>query len=227
MQFIKKGELPPKDWDDWFMTANNRRTHDYSDYQSLPNLHLAKEYLLKEQYELCAYCQTKLISEHTSIEHVIPKSYNKEVSTNYYNLVVVCKNPIKDPYTGKSHCDKERGNELLSPLIFYNNAQVTRKVNHAWFDVAQDGSVFSKATLKDEIKKQVDSFIEITNLNHSVLKQKRSKDTLKGILDIFRNIPDYQKRGFWESQFERISSNESHPYRQYLLIYIANKIGIR
>ncbi len=225
MQFIEKGEIQPSNWDLWFTKANGQRSFNYFDYESLPNIVNAKRYLLQEQHGLCAYCQTLLTEDQASIEHLIPKSLNRGISTNYHNLVVVCKNPISDPITGRKHCDKERGSELLIPIVFYSNSLVTRQENHTWFDVGSDGSIFSKSVLKHEVKSQVDSFIEITNLNHSVLKQKRSKDLISGILEVFRQIPTHQRKVFWKSQFERIFLCESHPFRQYLLIYISKKLG--
>jgi len=60
MQFIQKQNIPPPNWDEWFTVAGNpgRRSFDYgADYTALTNLLHAKQYLIDEQYGLCAYCQ--------------------------------------------------------------------------------------------------------------------------------------------------------------------------
>jgi len=84
MQFINKSHLIPPDWDIWFTTATGRRTYNYADYQELRDLGLAKEYLLNEQSGLCAYCQKQITTDNASIEHIVPKSHNTALSTNYY-----------------------------------------------------------------------------------------------------------------------------------------------
>lgn len=229
MQFIKKQDIPPPEWDDWFSTPNGR-SYDYKkDSSSMRDLPLAKRYLLNEQSGLCAYCQSKLNEDDASIEHIIPKSLNKELSTSYYNLVAVCKNPIPDAQTKKSHCDKERGSKPLSPLILYENAQVKKNnseiFNHAYFRASgSDGYILVKATLESNIQKQAESFIEILNLNDERLMNKR-KEALEGIISILKSIPVKERGHFWKVQFDRVMKNPKQPFRQYLLINIAPRIG--
>lgn len=57
MQYIKKENTPPVEWDDWFTTAIGTRTYDYkADYSELLKIRSAKKYLIDEQHGFCAYC---------------------------------------------------------------------------------------------------------------------------------------------------------------------------
>lgn len=226
MQFIKKKETTPEEWEQWFTTGNGVRSFNYgADYQNLPNISQAKEFLLNEQLNLCAYCQRELTLETASIEHIIPKSHNLELSTNYFNLVAVCKETSIDPNTGRKCCEPERGNTLLPPIIYYQDAQVTEGGNHKYFNVSKNGWIFPKHDLKPDIKNQVQAFIEILNLNHSQLVSTR-KEMLSGILEPFAAIPLHQKKGFLEMKMRNLLRNTSEPFRQYLLIYISTRRGI-
>ena len=186
MQYIHKQEIPPVDWDLWFTIQSEdgiRRSYDYGiDCPALLNLHLAKGFLLNEQNGLCAYCQKTLNNEDASIEHIAPKEHNLPLSTNYYNLVAVCRNPVKDPVNGRSHCDKERGGKLLPTLIFYKNCNVTATKSNAYFEVYSNRGILPKNILSQEIKSQVQSFIDILNLNSHLVVSKPRKGCS------FRNI---------------------------------------
>ena len=141
MQYIKKANQPPEQWDHWFTRTDAKRSYDYgNDIDVLPNREGARLHLLTEQNYLCAYCQKKLTLENSSIEHVLPKSLNKELSTNYFNLVAVCKSPLPDPNTKRLHCDKEKGDKIIPPLLFLSNSDCGDD-NHAWFYARADGSI--------------------------------------------------------------------------------------
>ncbi len=227
MQYIQKQNTKPSNWNTWFTKGTGHRSFDYrADYSSLPNLKQAKNYLLVEQHYLCAYCQQKLTSETASIEHVIPKEFNKELSTNYHNLVAVCKDSPKDNESKRKHCDKERGNKLLPPFIFYSSSDVTNTSNSPFFKAYSDGQILAKDRISSEDKAQAEAFIEILNLNHTQLKEKRAKDVLNGLIAAFQLLPHHQRTNYWRVQFDRILLNKTQPFRQFLLIYIGSKIGI-
>jgi uncharacterized protein (TIGR02646 family) len=226
MQYIRKQQLPPADWDTWFTTATGRRSFDYGlDYDALTDLIFAKQYLIDEQHGLCAYCQGSITIGTSSIEHVIPKEFNLELSTSYYNLVAVCKSPPKDE-NGKLHCDKEKQNKLLTPFIFASNSDVTMTRNNSYFAAGADGIIRPKDRLEHDLKIEAEAFISILHLNHTILKEKRVKDVLDGLIDASRSIPQLQKAAFWQSQFSRVIANRSHPFRQFLLIFILSRIGL-
>jgi uncharacterized protein (TIGR02646 family) len=227
MQYIPKQNTEPTNWNNWFTKGTGHRSFDYkADYSSLPDLKQAKNYLLEEQHHLCAYCQQKLTSETASIEHVIPKEFNKELSTNYHNLVAVCKDSPKDILNNRKHCDKERGNKLLPSFIFYSNSEVTNTKNSPFFKAYYEGLIVPKDNILLEDKAQAVAFINLLNLNHTQLKEKRAKDVLNGLMDVFLSLPPHQRTNYWRVQFNRILLNKTQPFRQFLLIYIGNKIGI-
>jgi len=166
VQFIKKQNAEPADWNVWFTVPPNRRTYDYGvDSGSLPQLRLAKQYLINEQNSLCVYCQQKIDIENASIEHVTPKEHNQELSTSYFNLVAVCnRNQIKDS-SGNFHCDRMRGSELIPPIIFHSNSESTVIRLNSFFSAYSNGEIIANPDLKSSIKNQVEGFINILNLN--------------------------------------------------------------
>lgn len=226
MQFIPKKETPPMDWNLWFSTGTGIRSYDYkADYSALRDIVYAKKYLLEEQHELCAYCQKSLTVENASIEHVIPKEHNVPYSTNYHNLVAVCKDSNADG-NGRRYCEPIRGSELLPPIVFYKDAEVSREKNNAYFKANRDGTISPKPNCLESKKKQVEAFIEILNLNHSSLVKNR-KNALDGILGPWYVISDNrQKQNYLRTQFDRVLNFEQIPFRQFLLIYLGEKLGI-
>lgn len=227
MQFIKKQDTQPADWNSWFTTSTNRRTYDYgSDYSDLHYIRRAKEFLLNEQNGYCAYCGQEINTDSASIEHVIPKELNVTLSTAYHNLVAVCNKPFKDPETGKDHCDKEKGSRIITPFIFLSDCDVTETKGNAYFIAKSDGTIEAKTNTTPSNWYQAQAFIEVLNLNHTLLKQNRAKDMLAGLTSAFTACPTAQKGIFWKVQFKRILQNKNIPYRQFLLIYIAGRIGL-
>lgn len=230
MQYIKKQNIEPTDWNTWFTVPPNRRTFDYGkDSSSLIQLRSAKQYLIDEQNSLCAYCQQKIDIDNSSIEHVTPKEHNKEVSTSYFNLVAVCnKSQVKDSSTGKFHCDRVRGSELIPPVIFYSNSESNTDRLNALFRGYASGEIIANANLSISIKNQVEAFIDILNLNHSILKEKRAKDTLNGLTAAYSYLAkgSHQRSIFWRVQYDRILKNRYHPFREFLLVFIGPKIGL-
>jgi uncharacterized protein (TIGR02646 family) len=232
MQFINKSVTEPVGWNDWFtvpVDPEARRSYDYRrDASAMPDLRNAKEHLLIEQGFLCAYCQSLLSHDTASIEHFVPKSKNVNLSTSYHNLVAVCKDSPLDSKKRK-HCDKDRKDQLLTPIIFYNDACVSNATNHAYFTIDGNLLLSAKHTLDNHVRTQVQSFIEILNLNHSNLVNMRIKNTLSGIID---GLYDYQRatgangRTYWQMKLNEIINDPAQPYRQFLLIYIAGRLGI-
>ena len=226
MQYIQKSGPQPGDWDLWFTTGTGNRSYNYnSDASAMRNLPLAKKHLLEEQNWLCAYCQQKLTLEQASIEHVIPKEFNKEQSTNYHNLVAVCKETPTDPIDDRVHCDKYKQSEMIASLIFSSASDVTQQSNHRFLEANSDGSISAKGKGSIEDKKLAEVFIEVLNLNHSLLKAKRAVDHLNPLISIATNFNRNDRRKFWKLQFSNISRDKERPFRMFLLIYIGRILG--
>jgi hypothetical protein len=115
---------------------------------------------------------------------------------------------------------------MISPMIFNSNLGVTETQNSFYFTAWADGSINPKPSLMPEIRLQVEAAINILNLNHAILKSKRSKDVLNGLIEASRNVPTHQRSLFWKNKFTRLLKDTEQPFRQFLLIYIGNKIGI-
>lgn len=232
MQFIPKQPNEPADWNLWFTRADNGlRSYDYGrDVSVLHNLRNAKRYLVEEQHGLCAYCQKDMLPDgvitddalnRISLEHLIPKEYNKSVSTSYHNLVAVC----NDPQVGEKYCENARGSKVLTTLVLHSNCSVSATANHCYFAAYSDGQVLPKERLTSEIQKQVEAFISTLNLNHPLLKDRRKSDALAGWIDASKNIPVNRRSGYWRSRFESVWRNERQQYRQFLLAYLSTKCG--
>lgn len=228
MQYIQKQNIEPDNWNQLFIVPPSRRTYDFkSDYSALQELKEVKSILIEEQHGLCAYCQQRITVDDASIEHVTPKEHNKELSTNYFNLVAVCKkSQVKDTETGMYHCDSSRGSKLIPPIIFYANAKSTESAVNKYFMASSSGEVLPKQNLDSSTRKQVESFIDILNLNHSSLKYKRAKDTLEGIISACRAVDKKDRRRFLAAQYNRIFNNPAQPFREYLLLVIGAKLGL-
>lgn len=231
MEYIEKKWTLPNGWDSWF-TTNGVRHPDYLTAQNNGTpVGQAKSFLLQEQHNLCAYCQKELNENTASIEHVVPKSLNLPLSTVYHNLVAVCKNPPKDS-EGRQHCDKARtDNALLPPIVFYHNARVeiflpnSKGRNHAFFEARADGTFCEKNAANKHDREQARIFLEALNLNHEKLKEARKKvwDSIEAEA---RQHLGVQRTKFYKQELQRIYRDPNRPYRQYLLIRLAGKVGI-
>lgn len=227
MQFIPKQSLEPIEWNDWFTVPPDRRTFDYGkDFSALTKLKSAKKFLIKEQNSLCAYCQQRITENDASLEHVLPKVHNIAQSTSYFNLVAVCKNTQINDSDNRKHCDATRGSMLLPPIIFYANAESTEQRLNKYFQAYADGGIIANPNLDDATKKQVDAFIEILNLNHTVIKNKRAKDFLNGFVQAQVALNKADRSRFWKAKYNSILKNRSHPFREYLLLFIGKKISL-
>jgi uncharacterized protein (TIGR02646 family) len=248
MQYIKKQNTQPTDWDSWFAKGDgseNDENVERSYIYKQAHLHL-KECLLAEQNNLCAYCQKEISINASTVEHVVPQSINKELSTNYHNLVLVCSGSTK----GEKHCDKARLDKFIINLIFSNSAglhttskkdkkddfsfslleanEIENLLNdiklNAYFDAYADGTIKPPEKEKQEqlhLNMQIKAFIEILNLNHESLKAERKK----AIEDLDDAIPSQitSKKDmltYWKRTFYKIVKDRNYPYRQFLLLYI-------
>jgi uncharacterized protein (TIGR02646 family) len=221
MQFIKKENVAPAEWANFFLDHNGKPSFVYAT-PSRP----AKEILAKNQHYLCAYCQRSLTGDNMTIEHVVPNSYNGALATSYYNLVAVCTN-FRSGKSEQLFCEKARGNALLPNFILYSNCAVTDRTGHPYFECYTDGTVAVNPRMPSPVQVQVQAFIDILNLNHPVLKDARSQIASK-ILEKFTALPVTEKRRFLETEFNRILAQDTGsktPFRQFLLSILARKLS--
>lgn len=241
MQYIKKKNIPSKKWATYFKKGDggDEEEDSYIYTQAHPDL---KKYLLEEQNGLCAYCQREININTSTVEHILPQSLNKELSTNYHNLVLVCSGST----AGEKHCDKARGNQFIINLIFSNKAglhikkeyddvtirdlkydQILSKWSNlrlnAYFEAYADGSIAPSAKPNIEepnLKTQIQFFIDTLNLNHEILKADRS-NAIKDLDKAANGITDKQQlKKIWQRLFLQILRDPKRPFRQFLLLYI-------
>lgn len=222
MQYIKKSNEPPADWRKWFTVANQKLVYDYEQAQNNgANLTAVREYLINEQNGLCAFTQQTINLNNSTIDHIIPKSLNKELSTNYYNLVAVIKNISFN--NENLNPNQAKDNKIIPPILFVDHAEVRSSKNHYYFRAsASTGEILIKSPMKnklDELNAKV--FLENTSLNHSILKGLRL-NALDGILAA--SFGNQNKSKFISCQFDSILKNKNKPFRQYLLMYFALKM---
>lgn len=238
MQYIQKQNTEPNEWGKWFEAPPNRRSYDYGqDYSALRNINEALKYLILEQHGLCAYCQQKITEITASIEHVFPKSFNKELSTNYFNLVAVCTVSKKETKVEAKHCDVSKSNKFIVPLIFHNHCDVNDSPpkSNPFFSVNKNGTLSVKPDCSSKVtgveQKQIQQFLETLNLNASKgtsaqesLVERRAK-IFEAFLETARSLTDkHHQERFWEYQFDKALKNKETEFRQAILAFIAPKL---
>ena len=91
-----------------------------------------RDFLLRSQYGLCAYCCRRINLDNSLIEHIKPQvAYPKE-TMNYGNLIASCKNEGENATCGVKKADLYDEKFFVSPLeddcekefVFYPNGQI-------------------------------------------------------------------------------------------------------
>lgn len=231
MQYIEKLNWEPTDWNVWFtVTIDGRapfRTWNFRERQGFPDgeIDLVKQCLIDEQNALCAYCQKRIDLKNSSVDHLLPHSLNSIFSTNYHNLVAVCKD--SSVIEGKAHCDTVKKSTPHPHLIFWNNALAGETKSHPYFlTIPYTGQVLAKDQNEINLKIQIDSFIEILNLDHQHLRDER-KEYFDPLYKNFVKMGRTQGINYCRLQIKEILNKPSQPFRQFLLISLHQLIGTR
>lgn len=109
MIFIKKGNVPN-------IFSDTKRKYENYDNLRESSKNVLKEYLIKEQGGLCAYCMTRINLNNSTIEHYIPRNgINGDMSKSldYDNLFAVCMNERNSGEKSR-HCDVSKGDNLIT-----------------------------------------------------------------------------------------------------------------
>lgn len=233
MEFINKQNNQPAQWNTWFTTANGSRSYNYAlDYQQLTLLPDARQYLILEQQNLCAYCQRDISLETSSIEHVIPKSVNIALSTNYHNLVAVCKGTSLDHVQERMtrHCDKSRLNKHILPLFFFQDCKVSFNLtnqgaqNNSYIKVKFNGTILAKENLPVELQQFVNYMIHtILNLNHPALVEERRNAIAAITAVLATNSANNARRQMIFNLISNLAANT--PHRFYTQVFFCQRLG--
>lgn len=155
MIYIKKGSVPK-------IFSDAKR--EYVNYDNLreTSKKALKEYLIKEQGGLCAYCMTRISLDKSTIEHYVPRNgINGDMSKSldYDNLFAVC---INERNSGEKsrHCDVSKGDVLIKvdPRKESDVSQIKYK---------KDGEIYSD---NDDFENDLNNTL---NLNIVTLKNNR------------------------------------------------------
>ena len=176
MRFIKKGTSP-----DFFeqeksavgLTSESK----WNEFQNPCKTDL-KNYLINEQYSLCAYCECDLnipiirsdTPRSTHLEHLAPQSQYPELRFSYHNLVASCNGQLLSSERIKEgeSCGHRKENEY-DESWFLNPVKDEYISQYFSFD-SQDGSI-----LPTETDRAIDTqhMINTLNLNAPYLKNAR------------------------------------------------------
>ena len=121
MKEIRKSKTEPPVLTDFKNNSLDKETGNYVNcvYPSFlnPGRKNYKKILLQEQFYLCAYCNTTIGEDNSTIEHWFSQNKCKTLPSyktpsgediNHNNLIAVCLGNNENPYF--HHCDKQRGN---------------------------------------------------------------------------------------------------------------------
>lgn len=165
--------------------------------KDIPETKPMREYLIKEQGYLCAYCMRRIELSNSSIEHYIPQSVDKEKSLNYHNLLAVCCGNLGKDEKSKTilTCDKNKDddrNKNKQITINPTNESHMRAISYK----RSTGEILSS---NDKHKMNLDV---ILNLNHEYLKFNRKK-----ALKIFKDRLDKKHPNMnWSNDKDKIEA---------------------
>jgi len=154
MKYIEKGN-EPQSFTDWKSNGNLI----YNDLIN-PQKSELKTALLIEQGYICCYCESKISSDTSHIEHFKPKDKDKfpELQLNYDNLLCSCQKQLSKGEP--RHCGNSKGNEiiLMTPLMEDCESKFTYtedgQINHTDED--------SKQTIRD-LQLDIDKLNDLRN----------------------------------------------------------------
>jgi len=111
MKYIKKGNEPQN-----FITWKSNASNTYSNLRNPIKADL-KNALLLEQGYICCYCESKISSNNSHIEHLDPQCNNNSNDLEFTNLLCSCQNKL---FKGEPrHCgnSKDNKNIPITPLM--------------------------------------------------------------------------------------------------------------
>lgn len=160
MLFIEKSK-PPRSLLKFVALQKSVNLHpSYNDLRS-PYIDDLDSLLYKEQKGLCCYCMQLLPKEShlRTREHFLPQSKFKCEEVSYYNLYLACNE--KDG-TNSGHCDKTKGDRLISKYIGHPECDKFFKYNKKGEILPQklgfeEWEIYRKITTDDIVKTNPDT----------------------------------------------------------------------
>ena len=209
MKHIKKSE-EPQEFKDWKQQQKSTGiNYNYESFQN-PEKRLVHSALLSDQGYICCYCCQKIEKETSHIEHFSPQSKtDAELSVTYSNLLASCGSSQHWP----KHCGNQRENHPIPVSPLQTNCE-------EYFRYTGEGEIIPTNNL--ELQEKAKETIEILNLNHYDLKQRRSEEFL-----LLEEMTDEEAQK--EAQLCSQLDDEKH-YKQFcvaILYYLKVNFGIK
>lgn len=178
-----------------------------ADFDGLDKTEL-REYLLKEQGYLCAYCMKRIHDERdTKIEHYRARTAENELE--YANLLAVCygNQPSPDSVVkvGKKRltCDSMKGNQVL-----HINPQSQEDMDTIYYD--NNGKIYSKNVLYQQ---DLDSVLNLNDtFGYLVRNRKEVVDTMINKLKSAKSPHEAKDMLLrWRRQYARMAYGDECP----------------
>lgn len=203
MRKIDKGR-EPKEWIEKKCTPG-------ADYNAIPEL---KNALLDEQGYLCAYCMQRISEDTMKVEHIKPRSKNKELNFEYKNLVACCKGG--EGYSkDMQHCDTKKDDREISIDVF-SDADIGT-ISYS----SHTGEIKSSNT---EYNKDIN---DILNLNCSYLKRQRISVLNAAIEALGKNL-DWKNSRIKKQYDKYLNKDKEGMYKPYcgiVLWFLGKKLA--
>ncbi|SFV51144.1 hypothetical protein MNB_SV-9-329 [hydrothermal vent metagenome] len=185
MRYIEKVSIPQ------FFIDDTKKLSSWDKYYSTKKRAL-KAYILKEeQNSLCCYCEDRIDINNSHIEHIKPKSLDKENLTfDYYNLSISCNGTCRNSEDDKTRYNcghrKDKDDTQYNEDKFLNPLKV--EDIREYFKYNRDAEII--ISNKDRNKAQY--MIDTLHLNDGDLPKAR-EDALKDFEEIdFDSIEELQ-----------------------------------
>ena len=151
------------------------------------------EYLLEQEQKIngsycCVYCERKITLDDSHIEHIKPKSVYKDETFNYQNLTVSCEVEevtVKNLKIKLKTCGHHKGDRFDEDR-FINPVREDPK-DFFTYDLTT-GNVVPRESLSVKEQEKAEYTIDLLNLNHYYLDDKRTE-----ILDYFISIENREE----------------------------------
>lgn len=178
------------------------RHNKNANFNDFDGKEIVKDYLVREQFGLCAYCMNRISNEvsyvdderktHLKIEHFRPQSEYPSLQLDYKNMLGCCNGNEGRPYKFQT-CDTRKRNDLL--MFNPSDANDSNKMDIRFY---KDGTIHSG---NKDFDKQLN---EILNLNEPQLVSSR-----KALLDAAFNVLNKKKGTRTKSEVQNMINNYS------------------
>jgi uncharacterized protein (TIGR02646 family) len=144
--------------------------------------------LLQEQGYICCYCEIRISTRISHIEHFKPRSRYPELSLEYANLLASCQGEVEDPPPKPSHCGQLKG-------AWYDKHLLVSPLDPAcadYFRYSGDGQVLPT----HDLSKATAAITTIDKLGLNIDKLRRLRESaIEGVLDDkFDELTEIEKR---------------------------------